>query len=97
MKVIICLIVNQGDVGGVLEEIKKQSTYFNIISRNYKDNEGEDLSPIYKNKKAPVWYFVQLFYHLSMSFEGNVLLWTKETMNLKAKIFTFADDICVFA
>merc|ERR1712088_757301 len=28
-----------GDVGGVLEEIKKQSTYFNIISRNYKDNE----------------------------------------------------------
>ena len=33
----------QGDVAGVLDEIKKQSTYFNIISRNYKDNEGESV------------------------------------------------------
>merc|ERR1719422_1977303 len=28
-----------GDVAGVIDEIKKQSTYMNIISRNYKDNE----------------------------------------------------------
>lgn len=34
-----------GDVAGVLDEIKKQSTYFNIISRNYKDN--EDAIPWY--------------------------------------------------
>ena len=77
LKIIICLIVYQGDVGGVLEEIKKQSTYFNIISRNYKDNDGEDLSPIYKTK-GPFWYFVKSFRHLSMSFDVNVWLWTKK-------------------
>ena len=34
----------QGDVAGVIDEIKKQSTYMNIISRNYKDNEGKEIN-----------------------------------------------------
>ena len=43
IKFIILILIIQGDVAGVIDEIKKQSTYMNIISRNYKDNEGREI------------------------------------------------------
>lgn len=39
-----------GDLGAAIHELKDLSDYFNIISRNYRDNKGNSVRGLEKNK-----------------------------------------------